>query len=101
MRRLSAFLEMPVDERLWPSLVEAASFQAMRARADETAPGAHVREWRSNVDFFRQGRLGQWRTGLSAESLAFYDRVANRRLDGQLRRWLESGRAASGDPKLL
>lgn len=101
MRRLSAFLEVPVDERLWPSLVDAASFRAMRARADDTAPGAHVKEWRSNADFFRKGRLGQWRTGLSAESLALYDRVAGERLDGGLRTWLEGGRAVAGDPKTL
>jgi hypothetical protein len=100
MRRLSAFLGVAVNERRWPALREAASFDAMRARANETAPGAHVNEWRSNRDFFRAARLGQWRTGLSARSLALYEAVAAQRLDDALRRWLERGRVEGFDPAL-
>ena len=100
MRRLSAFLGVPVDEAVWPSLVEAASFAAMKARADEAAPGAHLGEWRSNDDFFRRARMGEWRGVLSAENLALYDKIYGQRLEPALKRWLEVGRAA-GDPKTL
>src|SRR4029077_16418773 len=54
MRRLARVLGTPVDERRWSELVAAASFEAMRERADELAPGAHFEEWRSNRDFFRR-----------------------------------------------
>lgn len=99
MRRLSAFLGIPVDEARWPSLREAASFDAMRERADELAPGGHFAEWRSNRDFFRAARRGGWQDKLSAENQALYEQVATARLGARLKSWLEGGRAAAGDPR--
>jgi hypothetical protein len=101
MRRLSAFLGVPVDEDVWPKLVAAASFSAMKAHADEAAPGAHLGEWRSNDAFFRRARMGEWPSVLSAESQALYDKLYGARLDPALKLWLEGGRAAAGDPKTL
>ncbi len=100
MRRLSAALGIPVDEAVFPRLVEAASFAAMRQNADAAAPGAHLGEWRSNIDFFRRGRIGEWREALSAENQALYERLSAQRMDPTMKRWLEGGRAA-GDPKTL
>lgn len=99
MRRLARFLATPVDERRWPTLVEAASFTAMRERADELAPGAHFSEWRNNRDFFRAARRGDWRARLSAENHALYETLATERLGPRLKAWLEGGRAAAGDPR--
>jgi len=101
MRRLSAFLGIPVDATVWASLVEAASFAAMKADADQAAPGAHLGEWRSNDDFFRKARLAEWPAVLSAENQALYDKLYGERLPPALKRWLEGGRAAAGDPKTL
>jgi len=98
LRRLARFLGTPVDERVWPSFLHAASFEAMRARADELAPGAHFNEWRSNRDFFRSARRGSWRASLSPASQALYERLAAERLGPELKAWLEGGRAATGDP---
>ena len=99
LRRLAAFLGITVDERRWPDLVRAATFDAKRARADEMAPGAHFGEWRSNTDFFRSARRGAWRDVLSAENLALYEELALARLGPRLEAWLSGGRAAAGDPK--
>jgi aryl sulfotransferase len=95
LRRLARFLGTPVDERIWPELLRAASFEAMRERADELAPGAHFNEWKSSSDFFRRARTGEWRTLLSAENQALYERLATERLDPDLRTWLERGRRAA------
>lgn len=100
MRRLARFLGAPIDERLWPDFLTAASFDAMRERADELAPGAHFNEWRSNADFFRGARKGQWRDVLTAENQTLYEAVSRARLAPRLKAWLEGGRAAAGDPKL-
>jgi hypothetical protein len=100
MRRLARFLATPVDERRWPELVAAASFEAMRERADELAPGGHFEEWRSNRDFFRSARRGAWRDVLDAESQALYETLSLERLGPRLKAWLESGRATAGDPKV-
>jgi hypothetical protein len=99
MRGLARFLGTPVDERRWPGLIAAASFEAMRQRADELAPGGHFEEWRSNRDFFRSARRGAWRDVLDAESQTLYESLALERLGPRLKAWLEGGRAAAGDPK--
>ena len=101
MRRLSHFLGIPIDENLFPSLVHAATFGAMKGEGDKNAPGAHLGEWRDASAFFKSARRDEWKTVLSPENLALYDRIATERLDPVLRRWLENGRTASGDPRAL
>ncbi len=101
MRRLAGSLKVAVAETAWPRLVEAASFAAMKESADGSAPGAHLGEWKSNDDFFRRARMGEWRGRLSEENLALYERLSAERLGPDLKRWLEGGRAAAGDPKTL
>ena len=100
-RRLAAFLGVGVDEAVWPKLVAAASFAAMKEDADASAPGAHFGEWKDNRRFFRRARLGEWKTRLSAENRALYERLSTERLEPRLKRWLEGGRASAGDPKFL
>jgi hypothetical protein len=92
--RLAAFLGVPADGARRPGLLAAASLEAMRARADETAPGAHLGEWSSNQAFFARGRLEAWREGLNADNLALYQDLAPRRAEPALRAWLEGGRRA-------
>ncbi|MGH6956581.1 MAG: sulfotransferase domain-containing protein, partial [Caulobacteraceae bacterium] len=92
MRRLARFLRVTVADADWPRLVKAASFSAMRARADETAPGAHLGEWASNRAFFAHARLDAWREALSVDNQALYATLAPRRAEPELRAWLEGGR---------
>jgi aryl sulfotransferase len=98
MRAIAAFLGAPVDEAIWPELARAASFEAMKAHADEAAPGAHLGEWRSNDDFFHSARLAQWRSVLTPENQAKYETLNTQRLAPALKLWLEGGRRAA-DPK--
>jgi hypothetical protein len=98
MRALSAFFGIPIDEAVWPSLVEAASFAAMKAGADGAAPGAHLGEWLSNEDFFRRARMGEWREVLNLENQALYEKLSAERLAPKLKAWLEGGRGVI-DPK--
>jgi aryl sulfotransferase len=94
MRRLSTALGIPIDEARWPGLVEAARFEAMKGKADDLAPGAHLGEWSNNTNFFRKARKDEWQSALSAENLALYDKVTAARLESGLKAWLEGGRAA-------
>ena len=96
MRRLSAFLGIAVDEGRWPALVRAARFDAMKQRAGDLAPGAHLGEWKSAGDFFRRGRMQAWREALGPQSLALYERALAERYEPEFRRWLEGGRKAAG-----
>ena len=94
MRRLAAFLGIPVDEARWPALVEAARFESMKQRAEDNAPGAHHGEWRDPSAFFREARLGAWRSALSPSSHALYEKSMEERYEPAFRRWLEEGRRA-------
>lgn len=94
MRRLAGFLDLTVDEAALPGLVRAASFERMREGAADTAPNAHTASWKKVEDFFKEGRLEAWRTGLSAANQALYEERYARRLSPDLKAWLEGGRQA-------
>jgi aryl sulfotransferase len=94
MRRLSAFLQIPVDEEKWPTLIRAATFESMKGNAGHVAPGAHLGEWKNPSDFFRMARMGQWREVLTSENQGLYERISRERLDPELKTWLEKGRYA-------
>jgi len=98
-RRLAAFLGIPVDESRWRGLLAAASYESMKNRADELAPGAHMGEWKENKDFFRMARMGQWREALTPASQALYESVSTAIAEPRMKAWLEGGRRATGDPK--
>ena len=60
MRRISDFLDIGIDEAVFPSLVEATGFEAMKKKADSLAPGADAKLWKNNARFFNKGTSGQW-----------------------------------------
>lgn len=88
MRRLSRRLGIPIDEAVWPSLVEAATLSAMRERASELAPDAGAGFWKSNRQFFDRGTLGGWRDLLDDEDLARYHRRAAELAPPDLLAWV-------------
>ncbi len=71
MRQLAARVGIHVDEHRWPRLVRAATFDAMRRRADTTVPGG-ARHWIEPAGFFSRGTSGQWRDVLDDADLARY-----------------------------
>jgi aryl sulfotransferase len=74
MRRLAATLGINVDESVWPALLNAASLDAMRAKADVLAPNTSHDLWRDNRAFFAEGRLGAWRDVFDDSNCARYER---------------------------
>jgi hypothetical protein len=76
MRRLADLLGITVPEPVWPTLVEAATFTQMRARASVLAPdSAGVIKDRSA--FFRRGSSGSGREVLTPDELdRYYARAA-------------------------
>ena len=71
MRQLAARLGIDVDEQRWPRLVQAATFESMRSRADTTVPGA-LEVWIDPAAFFSRGTSGQWRDLLDDADLTRY-----------------------------
>ncbi|GAB7052276.1 sulfotransferase domain-containing protein [Catenuloplanes indicus] len=75
MRALAAQLGVTIPDGAWPELVEAASFDRMRARAEELVP--RVVPFRSRAAFFRSGRSGEGVALAGEADLAhFHRRVA-------------------------
>ena len=82
MRRLSAFLEIPIDEARLPSLVERCGLDYMRKQATGS---------RFPPGFFNKGTNGRWRDMLSPEEVALCDEVAANKLTPDCARWLKTG----------
>ncbi len=98
MRRIAAFLSIEHPESLWPSLVEAATFDAMKRNGAALMPRAAMAFEGGSDRFLFKGTNGRWRDVMTADDLALYDRVASRMTPG-LGRWVEQGRLGAGDPR--
>ena len=72
MRELAARLGIEVDEDRWPGLVQAATFESMRSKADTIVPGGGREHWIDLAAFFSRGTSGQWRDPLDDADLARY-----------------------------
>jgi aryl sulfotransferase len=102
MRRIAAFLEIDVPESQWPAMVEAATFDAMRAeavRAEADGTEQLGMIWQEGArSFFYKGTNGRWRDVLTPADLELYEQAVAR-IDPDLRTWLESGSLVSGNPQ--
>jgi hypothetical protein len=72
MRQLATHLGIDVDEDRWPRLVQAATFESMRSKADTTVPGGGREQWIDPAKFFSRGTSGQWRGLLDDADRARY-----------------------------
>jgi hypothetical protein len=101
MHRVAEFLDISVDPILWPALVEAAEFDAMRR--DGTALMSNVASIfkEGSQAFFFKGTNERWR-GVAAEAdLALYEAKANALLSRECARWVARGRWQAGDPRSI
>ena len=90
MRWLAGQLGIAVAEETWSSLVRAASFEAMRGRADQFVPTAGI--FKDNAAFFRRGTSGAGREILTADELAAYDARVAQLAPPDLLAWLHAPR---------
>jgi hypothetical protein len=95
MRRLAGLLRFDVAEGRWPGLVEAATFDQMRARADVVAPDPSG-VLKDRAAFFRSGTSGSGRELLSAAELAHYRARAAQLARPDLLAWLHREDPADG-----
>lgn len=96
MRRVARHLGVEVTERIWPELRVAASLAAMREGAVDIAPEPKFsgKHWVDERAFFKSGRLGAWRTELSAANQAIYLQASRKNFAPDLLAWAEGGRTA-------
>jgi hypothetical protein len=86
MRRIATWLGIVVDEACWPSLVNAARFDQMRANAARLAPGTGI--LKDQAAFFRRGKSGAGSELLNSRELADYHDHAAELAPPPLLAWL-------------
>ena len=91
MHRIAGFLDIPIDETKWPTIVEYCSFDWMKAHATKSVPlgGAF---WDAGATvFINKGVNGRWADVLTAEDNAEYEARAVQELGPECARWLATG----------
>jgi aryl sulfotransferase len=92
IRDIAAFLEMPVDEREWPRIVEHCTFQWMKDNADKVAPGGGDLWENGGQSFINKGENKRWKEVLSDDDIAGYHAKAIAELGEECARWLFNGK---------
>ena len=77
----------PVMQRL----IDAATFENMKANAPRFAPAGGKGFMKSDSEFFHSGTSGKWYGELNAAELACYDTMMDAHLTPSARAWLEYG----------
>ena len=91
MRRIAAFLDIPIDETQWEEIVEYCSFDWMKRNATKSVPlgGAF---WDAGAQvFINKGTNGRWVGILTPEDVAEYEERAVQELGPECARWLATG----------
>ena len=87
MRRLAGLLGISVPQQVWPALVRAATFDAMRARATAHVPDP-AGVLKEPTAFFRRGYSGAGRETLSSAEAERYHARAAELAPPELLAWL-------------
>lgn len=95
IRRIAAFLGIPIDEAQWDAILRHCSFDYMKKHATKSVPlgGAF---WDGGAQVFvHKGQNGRWHDTLTAEDVERYEQVARIELGPECARWLASGAPAT------
>jgi aryl sulfotransferase len=91
IRRIAAFLAIPIDETRWESILEYCSFEWMKANAAKVAPNGGA-SWEGGAQtFFHRGTNGRWLDTLTAAEIAEYEARAVHELGSEGAHWLATG----------
>lgn len=88
MERLAGILGVaePDDE-----LVEAATFERMKAQADLLVPNSDLGLWQDNSQFFERARSGDWQELMADGGQQRYETVLTGLASSELARWIQHG----------
>ena len=94
MRRIAAFLDVPVDESKWPAILGHCSFDWMKKNAVKSVPLAGA-FWDAGADvFINKGVNGRWTETLTPQECAEYEALAVEQLGPECARWLATAAVA-------
>jgi aryl sulfotransferase len=93
IRRIAKFIDTPIDEDKWESILKQCSFDYMKENAAKSVPlgGAF---WDGGAQsFIHKGTNGRWRDVLSTEDVSKYECWVDEELDSQCAHWLATGQS--------
>jgi aryl sulfotransferase len=91
MRRIAAFLDIPIDESSWPQMVEHCTFDYMKSHAQYSAPlGGSLWEG-GGATFINKGTNQRWKDLLTEADIRAYEERASAELGEDCARWLATG----------
>jgi aryl sulfotransferase len=88
MRQLAGRLGISVPEQAWPGLVEAATFEHMRASAEQIIGASQI--LKSSAAFFRRGTSGAGSDVLTDQEIVHYHARTSRMAPPDMLTWLHS-----------
>ncbi len=91
LQRLAEVLDIDLPAARIQELAAAATFDKVRQRADELAPGVDSGLWRDNRAFFHTGTSGQWKALLSPHDLTRFHKRLAELTSPDLIEWLYTG----------
>jgi len=92
IRKIAAFLDIPINEDVWDDILLHCSFDYMKANATASTPlgGAF---WDGGADnFVYKGVNGRWKDMLSDEESQKYEKLALEQLGQECFDWLTTGK---------
>ena len=92
MRKLAAYLGIPIDESRWDSILKYCSFEWMKNNAPQVAPLGGIFWDGGASNFIFKGTNGRWRDTLSPAAITSYEARAVRELGAECAAWLATGR---------
>jgi aryl sulfotransferase len=100
MRRVADFLDIPVAPDIWPRLVEAAGFEAMRREGAALMGNRATVLQGGSSRFFHKGTNERWRGVFRDEDLLLYEAKAAASLSPACLDWVANGRRQADDASL-
>jgi aryl sulfotransferase len=91
MRRIARFLDISIEEELWPTLVEHCSIDYMRQLSSADSQMMDVIFQQGASTFFYKGTNGRWRDVLTAEDIRRYEELADANMSPGCAHWLATG----------
>ena len=96
IRALATFLDIPIKESRWESILKHCSFEWMKKNATKTVPlgGAF---WDAGAEvFINKGVNGRWSDTLTPEEVAEYESRSRTELGAECAHWLATGEDRQG-----
>lgn len=90
MRRIAVFLDIEVDERVWPML-RCCSFEHMKQNSSSIIPIVETFLHKSAQTFINKGTNGRWWNVLTAQDIRHYEQEARTQLGEACAAWLAEG----------